>query len=238
MDAEKQAVTARLVEELEKVRALRGLAQANPKTMAARQGLRQWQASRLARTHADLLASPRTGAAAAFFLSDLYGPQDFSERDEEISRLVPLMARMLPLAGLVTVTSAIELDALSERLDAAMVLALRKRYKDLVGLDAAGYAEAYRSVGDRPARLRQIELIRATGEALDQLTRKSMITVALRMMREPAHLAGFGALQEFLERGFVAFRDMGGAGEFVAAICSRETQLLEDLFAGRPSALG
>ena len=52
------------------------------------------------------------------------------------------------------------------------------------------------------------------------------------MMRQPARLAGLSALQDFLERGFAAFRRMGGAATFLATINERETQLLEAIADG------
>jgi hypothetical protein len=55
--------------------------------------LKEWQAARLARSYADLLASKRYNPAAEFFLSDLYGPKDFRSRDEELARVVPIMVR-------------------------------------------------------------------------------------------------------------------------------------------------
>jgi hypothetical protein len=45
-------------------------------------------------------------------------------------------------------------------------------------------------------------------------------------------LAGLSALQDFLERGFAAFRRMGGAATFLATINERETQLLEAIADG------
>ena len=52
------------------------------------------------------------------------------------------------------------------------------------------------------------------------------------MMRQPARLAGLSALQDFLERGFAAFRGMGGAQTFLATIDERETQILEAIVDG------
>jgi hypothetical protein len=52
------------------------------------------------------------------------------------------------------------------------------------------------------------------------------------MMRQPARLAGYGTLHDFLERGFDAFRRMHGADVFLATIESRETALLDAIVAG------
>jgi hypothetical protein len=52
--------------------------------------------------------------------------------------------------------------------------------------------------------------------------------------RLPAYAAGFGALQDFNERGFHAFKVMGGAGVLLTAIRTRETALMEALFSNAP----
>ena len=52
------------------------------------------------------------------------------------------------------------------------------------------------------------------------------------MMRQPARLSGLSALHDFLERGFVAFRKMGNATEFLSTIDTRERALMERLLAG------
>src|SRR6476659_9315324 len=57
--------------------------------------LRQWQAKRLGESFKDFLANPRMRPAAEFFLSDLYGDRDFSARDRDAARVLPLMARLL-----------------------------------------------------------------------------------------------------------------------------------------------
>jgi hypothetical protein len=57
-------------------------------------------------------------------------------------------------------------------------------------------------------------------------------------MRKPARLAGLSKLQSFLERGFAAFRKMGGADEFLRLVIARERKLLNALFAGDDSLLG
>jgi hypothetical protein len=206
-------------------------AAADPLLGERRAVLRQWQAARLAQTHADLLASPRYATAAAFFLSDLYGPKDFGERDSELERILPLLNSMLPVSGLRTLLLAIEVDALSERFDAAMVGVLGAQLDD-GALDAAAYAAAYRAVGDRPGRATQIRLIGETGQALDAFAQKPFVRMTLKMMHGPAKMAGLGELQAFLERGFDAFRTMRDASEFLDLIVTREQAFSQALFAG------
>lgn len=229
-DLDRAQCAAELGERLLEARKLRESAQADRRLAERRLILREWQAARLARTHANLLASPRYARAAEFFLSDLYGATDFSGRDADMVKVLPLMTSMLPLSGLKTVLLAVEVDALSERLDAEMVAVLGGKLEK--GIGDADYAAAYRKVGYRGERERQLDLIEATGEALDALARKPFVRAALKMMHGPAHMAGLGALHEFLARGFEAFHAMGRADEFLESVIGRERTILRALFAG------
>lgn len=192
--------------------------------------LKEWQAARLAGNYADLLASPRHKPAAEFFLSDLYGPKDFRSRDEELARVVPIMVHVLPARALATLREAVKMDALSESLDNAMVLALRKTGQ-IKSIDWPAYVAAYRTCGRRKDREQQIILIDKIGKTLDRLTRMPLIHFSLKLMSGPAHLSGLGALHSFLQRGFDAFSYMKGANEFLAIITERETALMKELFA-------
>jgi hypothetical protein len=192
--------------------------------------LKEWQAARLAGSYADLLASPRHRPAAEFFLSDLYGPKDFRSRDEELARVVPIMVHVLPAKALMTLLEAVKMDTLSESLDSAMVMALRKLGKSKA-IDWPAYVAAYRTCGRRKDREQQIILIDKIGKTLDRLTRMPLIHFSLKLMNGPAHLAGLGDLHSFLQRGFDAFSYMKGADEFLATVTERETALMKELFA-------
>lgn len=207
----------------------RELAQ-DPLTRAWVHALKAWQAQRLARTHREQLDDPRHAAAARFFLDDLYGAKDFSQRDAELSRIVPMMVRLLPDAALATIADAVEMDALSERLDLQMARALRRT--DPAQIDGAAYAEAYRNTGSRADREHQLALIGRVGHSLDRLVRHPMIGRLLKAMAGPARLAGLSKMHDFLVRGFESFRSMGGAADFLDAIERRERALMEELYAG------
>ncbi len=213
---------------LVRLREMRGREAGHPPARLAE--LKAWQAARLARTYADLSADPRYAKATAFFLGDLYGAKDFSGRDEAMLRIYPVMVRTLPTGAVETAALAIEVDALSEDLDRRVAAAL-----DAEPIDEPAYAQAYRKAGTRAERARQIELIDEVGRRLDVMVVKPLVYATLKLMRQPARLAGLQDLQTFLERGFEAFRHMGGAEEFLATIGGRETQILSRLFSGHPS---
>jgi hypothetical protein len=229
-DPDKDAIGRELAACIAEARELRAARAADPRAEDYPR-LKAWQAARLAQTYADLLASERYRPAAEFFLSDLYGPKDFRSRDEELARVVPVMVHVLPARALLTLLEAVRMDTLSESLDTAMVLALRDagRTRDI---DWPAYVAAYRRCGRRRDREQQIALIDKIGKTLDRLTRMPLIRVSLRLMNGPAHLAGLGALHDFLQRGFDAFGEMKGADEFLAIVTQRETELMKELFAG------
>ena len=186
--------------------------------------LRAWQAARLARTYEDLARDPDQAPAVHFFLTDLYGPQDFSRRDRDLARAVPVLRRALPGSALSVLLEAIELYLLSAELDQALVGALGTDT-----LSAETYARAYRTIGRAAERRRQIELTVQIGERLAQAVKRPLIGLALRTTHAPAHLGGFGALQDFLERGFDAFRRLRDPQTFLQAIRTRELALNETL---------
>lgn len=232
ISADKDKHAALLSTHLARAKALRQAINASSADARDRLRLRAWQAERLAATHRDLLESPRYGPAATFFLSDLYGPKDFSARDEEIERILPTLVATLPASAIRTVQLAIELDAISEELDAAMVAELR-RAGAIARITGDSYAAAFRRCGRRDEREAQVGLVGDVGEALAALTRKPLVHAALRLMRGPARLAGLAELHEFLDTGFKAFRHMGDAAEFIALVTTREAAFIERLFAGQ-----
>jgi hypothetical protein len=235
LPAHRGALLERIRATLARVGSLRDAVRLSTRRAEDRSALRVWQAARLAGTYADLLASPRHRAAAEFFLSDLYGPKDFTERDEEVARIVPTLASVLPIGAVQSLTLAVELDALSEELDAHLIDQLRGRQPaGLLSINEARYAGAYRACGNRQDRELQIALVDTIGRLLDRVAHKALVTAAMEVMRGPAHLAGLAELYDFLERGLRAFRQMDGAEEFLDIVRGRESAILEHLFAGTP----
>ncbi|QNM95366.1 FFLEELY motif protein [Chitinimonas koreensis] len=192
-----------------------------------------WQAERLAATYADLSNDPRYAQATEFFLTDLYGPRDFSQRDRDGERVVGKMRRLLPERAMNAIERALHLNRLSHRLDAELAEMLFERM-GVTGIDADSYAEAYRRCGNAAERREQIELVDRLGHELDVVVRKPLVQMALKLAHGPAHLAGLGELQDFLERGVAAFLHMGGADHFLATIRRRESTILERILAGDP----
>ena len=217
-----------LLAELERARNMHDERAASPQLASALDRIADFQARRLDATYRDLAVDPRYRDAIAFFRSDLYGPGDFSRRDADLARVVPMMRRLVPAGAITTMTMAIQLSVLSQELDRALLHRL-----DLdMPLRVATYCVAYRACANRDVRMQQIALIGRVGSGLDRYVHSPLLRKTLAVMRVPARVAGLATLQRFLERGVASFASMRGASDFLGTIDARETALMNAIFAG------
>ncbi len=222
-----------LLRRLDQLKELRRQRQQDVSRSARLDRLTAWQGERLARTHGDLLANPRYRSAVEFFLSDLYAPQDFSHRDHKLARISPMLSRVLSEQALQTMGLALEMNVVTEELDAAMEMWLTEDgFPE--PLTEETYARAYRSSSEFDKRRRQIELIREVGEDLDEIVTRPWIRRALQMAGRPARMSGLGDMHTLLERGFEAFHRMRGAQEFLDTIVGRELAIMQRIYDRHP----
>lgn len=226
----KQVASAAILKELAAVNAERERRVGDAAFAARVEAIKRYQQRRFELTYADLLTHPRYAGASNFFLGELYGPSDFTQRDAQFVRIVPALVRLFPAEVVRSVQALAALHALSEQFDSRMGRAV-----NALPVDAVSYATAWQQCGDAPGRERQIALLEQVGHALDALTRNPLLRHSLRMMRGPARAAGMSALHSFLEAGFDTFRGMRGADEFLGLIGSRERLLAASLFSILPA---
>jgi hypothetical protein len=197
--------------------------------------LRQWQAERLAATHKDLLNSPDFGDACRFFLSDVYGPHDFSRRDQDIMQVYHAVGRLFPPQVAKSLELVIEVNDLTLKLDEMLQKVLFSELHVTEEITPELYAEAYRRCNNYDERERQIDLLIEVGREVNRLVRKPFIGLTLRMAHLPAYLMGWSELQDFLERGYAAFKQLSDAEQFIQLLERRERQILDQIFAGVPN---
>ncbi len=191
--------------------------------------LRAWQANRLAGTYADLLEDPSFAPACRFFLSDIYAPRDFSQRDRDAERMHTLLSRIMPAPLLQAFTELIDLNSLTHQLDATLLQALVQLGLTET-LTAAMYAEGYRMCANRNERERQIELIQKLLIIVGEVAHMWGTGPVLKLARVPVERAGFGELFDFTQRGYDAFKPMKNYKTFAAIIRQRESEILRRIF--------
>jgi hypothetical protein len=226
------------------------------------------QAHRFAHTYADVLAGnagAASAAAARFFLTQLYGPGDFSARDQQFGRIAPHIERRFPERVAATAATLAQLHALSEALDLAMGAAWLARFPCPTQApsytdhplspknwapqagDGDRYAACWCHVGQPEQRQSQLAMVNRLGQELSGLTTLPGLRMLLTLMRQPARAAGLSELQQFLETGFDRFnalrRDNSSTTEgsnsvtrFLTRIQERE-QVLIDLLNAQANAV-
>ena len=193
--------------------------------------IKHLQARRFKGTYADLLQTVQYGPAAQFFLDELYSDKDYSERDAQFSRIAGALERIFPEAVVQTAVALAQLHALTEELDVSMA---EHWLANPGGTEAVRYINAWQAVDRRSDRVQQLATTLTVGAELDRLTRKPGLRTMLRLMKRPAHVAGLGSLQQFLESGFDTFATMGkqsgAVSHFLNLVETRESTLMEQLF--------
>jgi hypothetical protein len=222
-----------------RVSLLRHACTTQPNLAANVQAIKSFQARRFSGTYADLLQGGSYQEAARFFLEELYSNKDYTERDAQFGRIAGALQTLFPKQVVTTAVSLAQLHVLTEELDHAMAQAWLAD-ETPTGSECGRYLAAWRRVGHRQERQRQLQVVQDIGRELTRLTRMPGLRLMLKMMRKPAHAAGLASLQGFLELGFDTFavisRQKQGVETFLALIEARESALMTLLFDGEPAA--
>lgn len=183
-----------------------------------------WQCKRLLASHDEMHQQKRFAPAVEFFINELYGPNDFSQRDQDIARIVPKMSKFLPEKALQSLATALHLNTLSFELD----FTLAKHLVDLK-INRDTYADAYIRCDNLVKRQQQIDYIRTLGNDLADVVKMKGISSLLFISRKPAKIAGVIVLHEFLEKGFKSFKNLGNVQDFITPVINKEHQILQQL---------
>lgn len=190
--------------------------------------IKHLQGLRFRHTYSDFLDHAEYALAARFFLDELYGVRDFTQRDRQFSRIAGGIESLFPASVAEIAVQMTELHVLTEQLDHAM--AQTWLASPSLGSQGLRYVHSWRSTATVAQRQRQLAVVCSIGAELQGLVRKPGLRTALRLMRGPARAAGLDALQGFLEAGFDAFRSMNTPSVFMTAIRAREEGWIHRLF--------
>ena len=209
---------------------------ASPALLDAVKQIKFIQSRRFRASYVDLLGSDDYGPATQFFLDELYSDKDFAQRDAQFAKIAGALQTLFPKQVVQTAVALAQLHRLTEELDHQMGIALLH----VPGFDeSAAYVQAWNAVGRRQDRALQLKTVLSVGLELERLTHTPGLRLMLKMMRRPAHAAGLGALQAFLETGFDTFAAMSGRKtlvvSFLSTIEERESKLINAFFSNNKS---
>lgn len=188
-----------------------------------------WQLDYLLPFFDDLHQQDGYRQALDFTMSDLAGV-GISQRDRDLERAAPAITRMLPTAALVTISVATEMNARVLKLNTSICRSLMVDGELPAKITVPDYVIACRSASSLEECVELVHLIVDLGRTLSSLVRIPVLGITLRAMRGPAHAAGFGALQEFLETGYHTFRNIPDIHYFLETIETRMIDVFENIF--------
>ncbi len=193
-----------------------------------RLALQIFQSNRLRRDYRDLSEVPEYELLGEFFFNEMYGPRDFSARDQEGRRLHHFLG-MLPGVHLRDLEEVLELLDLTNQLDDDLA---RRMMEAQVGtdFDEVTYERFYRIADKYDERLRQLSLVRHSLYNVFRLSRSALLGIALRRSRFVARLAGIGHVHTFLWRGYEALQHVATIDHFAETIYRRELDRLNRIY--------
>jgi len=189
----------------------------------------RWQLDYMLSFFGDLIGADGYTEAVDFIVSDLAGI-GISDRDREIERAAGPIVTTLPVHPLETAAAAVELNANSLEINLAIWHALCVDDKLPTEITEKSYVRACRSASSYEECMDLVYLADELGQTLKTLVRLPLIGGLLRAMRVPAHATGFDALQEFLETGFVTFRQIPDIDRFLDLLVARLDQVFQRIY--------
>ncbi|MDX1803178.1 MAG: hypothetical protein R3292_03800 [Alcanivorax sp.] len=195
--------------------------------------LQDWQSQRLRHTHAHLLDDPATEPGIEFLLQEVYGGRELLPVAREIRRALPKAMKLLPDKVMATSASALEAAIITQELDEAITGMLGERLDQ--PLDEATYLAGFRQQQHHQDRQRQLQLVAELGHRLDRYIRSRMLQTTFKMVRKPAHAAGFANLYDFMDRSFRVMKPVPSVGLLLEQLAAREEAIMDKVFAHHPS---
>ncbi|MEI6776952.1 MAG: hypothetical protein WCK70_08625 [Chloroflexales bacterium] len=198
--------------------------------MQYRIALQVFQSHRLRRDYRDLSAIPMYEPVGEFFFTELYGPRDFSQRDNDARRLQHFL-HIVPGVHLRDIEELLELISITAELDDGLTDLLIDRGVPLT-FDEQIYEQLYRESDNYEDRYRQLELISNSLDNVFRLSRSHLLGIALERSSVIARLAGFESGHTFLLKGYRALRNVTEIDHFATTIYNRELDRLNRIFDG------
>jgi hypothetical protein len=190
--------------------------------------LQSFQSNRLRRDHADLAQEPQYYDIGEFFFEEMYGPRDFSARDEQARRLQQFV-HLAPGLAVGDVQQVLELLDLTNRLDDAVAHCLFTLDAPL-DFDEEQYERGYRLADNYADRVRQLDLVRDSLYNVYRMARRPLIGMVLNRTQGLAQTVGMADIHHFLRTGYNAIQPVRDIHRFVETIGVRERDRLDRIY--------
>jgi hypothetical protein len=190
--------------------------------------LQAFQSQRLRRDLADLAAEPQYQQIGQFFFEEMYGPRDYSARDEQAQRVHHFIHRtpgvtihdVEPVLALLELTNALD-DGIAE---------LLARLGAPLDFDEPTYEHAYRLADNYAERVNQLDLVTVALGNVHRLGHKPLLGFALKRTHALAAAVGMADIHRFLLRGYQAIQPVRDIERFLDTVYTREKERLDRIY--------
>ena len=191
--------------------------------------VQSWQQARLKKTHRALFEQPKNQLMADYFLTQLYGGEEFKLLAEQLARILPKAKKLERLAkesaleagsmGIQAAIYAIELD-----LHLAQWLVDQN-----LPVDENNMLAAYRAVNEEKERRVQIANLKDVCYRTDKHLNSFMLKKAFALAKSTAYRHGYQPLYDFMDAGFKAMKPLKSVSDFIEPFCERELMIIDQV---------
>ena len=204
--------------------------------------VQSWQQTRIKRTHSELFEQPKNQLMADYFLTQLYGGDEFKVLAEQLERILPKAKKLERLAkesSLEAGSMGIQASILAIELD--LHLAQWLLSQDLA-VNEENMLLAYRTINEADERRVQINNLKEVCYRTDKDLNSFMLKKAFAMAKGTAYRYNFQPLYDFIDSGFKAMKPLKSVSNFIEPFCERELEVIDEVHAtdkgGKPAAFG
>ncbi len=190
-----------------------------------------WQRSRIQNTHRELFEQPKNKPMADYFITQLYGGDDFKLLAKQLERILPKAKKLERLAkesALETGSLAIQAAILAIELD--MHLAQWLIANDL-SVNEDNMLAAYRGVNEAAERRIQINNLKDVCYRTDKYLNSFVLRKAFGLAKSTAYRHNYQPLYDFMDAGFAAMKPLKSVGSFIDPFCKRELEIIDQVHA-------
>ena len=202
--------------------------------------VQSWQQARIKRTHSTLFEQPKNQLMADYFLTQLYGGDEFKVLAEQLGRILPKAKKLERLAkesSLEAGSMGIQASILAIELDLHLAQWLLEQE---LTVNEENMLLAYRTVDEADERRVQIHNLKDVCYRTDKDLNSFMLKKAFAMAKGTAYRYNFQPLYDFIDSGFKAMKPLKRVSSFIEPFCARELEVIDEVHAmdndGKPAA--
>ncbi|WP_201532080.1 FFLEELY motif protein [Psychrobacter sp. LFX-11D] len=204
--------------------------------------VQSWQQARIKRTHSTLFEQPKNQLMADYFLTQLYGGDEFKVLAEQLGRILPKAKKLERLAkesSLEAGSMGIQASILAIELDLHLAQWLLEQE---LTVNEENMLLAYRTVDEADERRVQINNLKDVCYRTDKDLNSFMLKKAFAMAKGAAYRYNFQPLYDFIDSGFKAMKPLKSVSSFIEPFCARELEVIDEVHAtdkgGKPATFG